>query len=41
VALPADAAEAYAAETEGWIVGRVIEGTRTARIVEGCQVIDV
>ena len=46
VALPPDAVEAFVAECAAlsgkpaWIVGRVVEGDRTARIVEGATVVE-
>ena len=46
VALPSSAAEAFTAECfalsgkPAWIVGRVIEGDRTARIVESARIIE-
>jgi selenide,water dikinase len=39
--LPVETAEQFAAETSGWIVGRVVEGSGEARILPDVQKIEV
>lgn len=41
VALPAENAEAFAAESNGWIIGHVESGTGTARIAEDVKILEV
>lgn len=47
VALPADAADAFCRDMlaedghQAWVVGRVVEGDRTASVADGCVVVEV
>jgi selenide,water dikinase len=41
VALPQETATQFAEESKGWIVGRVVKGSRQGRIIEDVEVIAV